>query len=108
MMAVKFPISQHCYGPISSTLGNRPQRTPVFSGLLSESQVENLQKIIRRLTGMLRWAAIFLVIAIIAALLGFTGIAGAAAEIARFLFFLFIAIFVILFLLVIFTGRKMF
>ena len=39
---------------------------------------------------MLKWAAIFLVIAIIAALFGFTGIAGAAADIAKFLFFLFI------------------
>jgi uncharacterized membrane protein YtjA (UPF0391 family) len=57
---------------------------------------------------MLRWAAIFFVIAIIAALLGFTDIAGAAADIARFLFFLFIAIFVILFLLAIFAGKKMF
>jgi len=36
---------------------------------------------------MLKWAAIFLVIAIVAALLGFTGIAGAATDIARFLFF---------------------
>jgi len=34
---------------------------------------------------MLRWAAIFLVIALIAALLGFTGIAGAAADIAKFM-----------------------
>ena len=57
---------------------------------------------------MLKWAAIFLVIAIIAAILGFTGIAGAAADIAKFLFFLFIAIFVIVFLLAIFAGRKMF
>jgi uncharacterized membrane protein YtjA (UPF0391 family) len=57
---------------------------------------------------MLRWAAIFLVIALIAALLGFTGIAGAAADIARFLFFLFIAIFVILFLLALFVGSRIF
>ena len=56
---------------------------------------------------VLRWTVIFLVIAIIAALLGFTGIAGAAADIAKFLFFLFIAIFVIIFLLAMFTGRKM-
>jgi uncharacterized membrane protein YtjA (UPF0391 family) len=56
---------------------------------------------------MLRWAAIFFVIAIIAALLGFTGIAGAAADIARFLFFLFVAIFVVLFLLGVFAGKKM-
>ena len=88
-------------------MGNIPQRTDRISSLASGSyRSETFKKIIRRLTGMLRWAAIFLVIAIIAALLGFTGIAGAAAEIARFLFFLFIAIFVVLFLLVVFTGRK--
>ena len=55
---------------------------------------------------MLRWAAIFFVIAIIAALLGFTGIAGAAADIAKFLFFLFLAIFVIVLLIGLFVGRK--
>ena len=43
---------------------------------------------------MLRWAAIFLVIALLAALFGFTGIASAAAGIAKVLF----AIFLILFL----------
>jgi uncharacterized membrane protein YtjA (UPF0391 family) len=56
---------------------------------------------------MLRWAALFFVIAIIAAVLGFGGIAGAAADIAKFLFFLFIAIFVVLFLLAIFVGKRM-
>jgi len=56
---------------------------------------------------MLRWAAIFFVIAIIAALLGFTGVAGAAANIAVFLFYLFVAIFVILLLLGLFAGRKL-
>ena len=55
---------------------------------------------------MLKWAAIFLVIAIVAALLGFTGIAGAATDIARFLFFLFLAICVIMFVLGISTGRR--
>src|ERR1051325_152194 len=35
---------------------------------------------------MLRWAAIFFVIAIIAALLGFTGVAGGGAQIAELLF----------------------
>ena len=56
---------------------------------------------------MLRWAAIFFVIAIIAALFGFTGIAVGAAEVAKFLFFLFITIFVVVLLLGIFAGRKM-
>jgi len=41
---------------------------------------------------MLRWAVIFLVIALVAALFGFTGIAAAAAGIAKFLFFLFLVI----------------
>jgi len=44
---------------------------------------------------MLKWAAIFLVIALIAAVFGFGGIAAGATEIAKILFFLFIAIFVI-------------
>ena len=37
---------------------------------------------------VLKWSAIFLVIALIAAGLGFTGIAEGAAGIAKFLFFL--------------------
>jgi uncharacterized membrane protein YtjA (UPF0391 family) len=47
---------------------------------------------------MLRWAVIFLVIALVAALFGFTGIATAAAGIAKFLFFLFLAVCLILFI----------
>jgi uncharacterized membrane protein YtjA (UPF0391 family) len=56
---------------------------------------------------MLRWAAIFFVIAIVAALLGFTGVAGAAANIAVFLFYLFVAVFVVLLILGIFAGRRL-
>jgi uncharacterized membrane protein YtjA (UPF0391 family) len=44
---------------------------------------------------MLRWAAIFFVIAIIAAVFGFTGIAAGAAEIAKILFFVFLLVFVV-------------
>jgi uncharacterized membrane protein YtjA (UPF0391 family) len=83
------------------------QFTPAFHVAIPEYSNKNKQLTKKRETHMLRWAAIFLVIAVIAALLGFTGVAGAAAEIARFLFFLFIAIFVIIFLLAVFTGRKM-
>jgi uncharacterized membrane protein YtjA (UPF0391 family) len=54
---------------------------------------------------MLRWAAIFLVIAIIAAIFGFGGVAGTAVGIAKVLFFVFIAICVILFLVGLFAGR---
>lgn len=42
---------------------------------------------------MLRWAIIFLVIALIAAAFGFTGIEFAAAGIAKVLFFIFIVLF---------------
>ncbi len=43
---------------------------------------------------MLKWAAIFLVIALVAALFGFTDIAEGAASIAQFLFFIFVVLFV--------------
>jgi uncharacterized membrane protein YtjA (UPF0391 family) len=56
---------------------------------------------------MLRWAAIFFVIALVAAVLGFGQIAGAAANIAIFFFYLFVAIFVVLLLLGLFAGRKL-
>jgi len=55
---------------------------------------------------MLRWAVIFLVIALAAALFGFTGIASAAAGIAKFLFFLFLVMCLIFFIIGISVGRK--
>jgi uncharacterized membrane protein YtjA (UPF0391 family) len=51
---------------------------------------------------MLRWALIFLVVAIIAAVFGFGGIAGEATWIARVLFFVFLIVFVISLI----TGRR--
>jgi uncharacterized membrane protein YtjA (UPF0391 family) len=44
---------------------------------------------------MLRWALIFLVLALVAGVFGFGVVAGAAVDIARILFFLFIVLFVI-------------
>lgn len=44
---------------------------------------------------MLRWAVIFLLIAIIAAVFGFGGIAAAATDIAKILFFIFLVLFVV-------------
>jgi uncharacterized membrane protein YtjA (UPF0391 family) len=44
---------------------------------------------------MLRYALIFLVVAIVAGLFGFTGISLAAADIARVLFFIFIVLFAV-------------
>jgi uncharacterized membrane protein YtjA (UPF0391 family) len=55
---------------------------------------------------MLKWAALFLVIALGAALFGFTGIASAAAGIAKFLFFLFLVICLIFFIIGISIGKK--
>jgi uncharacterized membrane protein YtjA (UPF0391 family) len=53
---------------------------------------------------MLRWAAIFFVIAIVAAVFGFGGISEGAADIAKFFFFLFL----IGFLIVLVIGLKIF
>jgi uncharacterized membrane protein YtjA (UPF0391 family) len=44
---------------------------------------------------MLRWALIFLVVALIAAAFGFLGIATAAVGIARLIFFIFIVLFLL-------------
>ena len=53
---------------------------------------------------MLRWAAIFFVIAIIAAVFGFGGIAAGATEIAKILFFVFLVVFVITLVMGILRG----
>jgi len=55
---------------------------------------------------MLRWAVIFLVIALVAALFGFTGIAVAAAGIAKFLFFIFLVACLIFFIMAMTAGRR--
>jgi uncharacterized membrane protein YtjA (UPF0391 family) len=57
---------------------------------------------------LLKWAAIFFVIALIAAAFGFTGIAAGAAGIAKALFFLFLAIFFVLLIAGIVVGHKVF
>jgi uncharacterized membrane protein YtjA (UPF0391 family) len=51
---------------------------------------------------MLRYALIFLIVAIIAAALGFGGIAGTAGSIAKILFY----IFLVLFVLALIFGRR--
>ena len=57
---------------------------------------------------MLRWSAVFLVIAIIAATLGYGGIAADAAEIAKVLFFIFLGIFLLTLILGLVAGQKVF
>ena len=51
--------------------------------------------VISEVIEMLRWAVIFLVVALVAAILGFGGIAGVAATIAKWIFWLFVILFVI-------------
>jgi uncharacterized membrane protein YtjA (UPF0391 family) len=55
---------------------------------------------------MLKWAVIFLVLALVMAVLGFGGIAGAFIEIARILFWLTVIIFVILLVLGLTVYKK--
>jgi uncharacterized membrane protein YtjA (UPF0391 family) len=55
---------------------------------------------------MLRWALIFLVIALVAAALGFGGIAATAAGIAKILFYIFLALFLITLIAGLVGGRR--
>ena len=54
---------------------------------------------------MLRWALIFLVVALIAGLLGFGGIAGTSMGIAQILFFVFLVLFVVSLIMHLARGR---
>ena len=55
---------------------------------------------------MLRWALVFLVLALIAAALGFGGLAATSAGIAKLLFWVFIIIFAISFIAGFATGKR--
>ena len=55
---------------------------------------------------MLRWAVIFLVIALVAAVFGFGGIAATAAGIAKLLFYVFVALFLIALISGLVAGRR--
>jgi uncharacterized membrane protein YtjA (UPF0391 family) len=55
---------------------------------------------------MLRWALIFLVVALIAGLLGFTTVAGASIAIAKILFYVFVVLFVVSLVMHLVRGRS--
>lgn len=55
---------------------------------------------------MLRWALVFLVLALVAGLLGFTGIAGSSMYIAKILFFVFLVLFIVGLVYSLATGRR--
>jgi uncharacterized membrane protein YtjA (UPF0391 family) len=52
-------------------------------------------KVCKEEDAMLRWALIFLVVAIVAGIFGFAGIMVAAAGIAKLLFYLFLVLFLV-------------
>ncbi|MFU8830101.1 MAG: DUF1328 domain-containing protein [Phycisphaerales bacterium] len=54
---------------------------------------------------MLRWAAIFFIIAIIAAIFGFGNIAAGATDIAKILFFIFVVLLVLSLLANLIRGK---
>lgn len=54
---------------------------------------------------MLRWAAIFFIIAIVAAIFGFGNIADGATDIARILFFVFLILFLISVIMKLLKGK---
>jgi uncharacterized membrane protein YtjA (UPF0391 family) len=54
---------------------------------------------------MLRWALIFLAVALVTAMLGFTSVAGTAIGIAKILFYVFAALFLVSLLMQLFRGR---
>ena len=55
---------------------------------------------------MLRWAAIFFVIALVAFIFGASGIAGVSMEIGRILLFVFLILAALSFVVGMLTGRK--
>ena len=56
---------------------------------------------------MLKWAVVFLVIALVAALFGFTDIAAASAGIAKILFGIFLVLFLGALLIGLFVGKRL-
>lgn len=55
---------------------------------------------------MLRWALIFLLVAILAGFLGFGSLSGMAADIARILFYLFIVLLLVSVIMHLATGKR--
>ena len=55
---------------------------------------------------MLKWTAVFLVIALVAAIFGFGGVAEAAASIAKVIFFIFLALWLIAIILGVTIFKK--
>jgi uncharacterized membrane protein YtjA (UPF0391 family) len=86
--------------PLLSSPATRARKSlPVVPAVALDTKPPTAREAFRAFSweeaAVLRWALIFLVVALIAAVLGFGGIAGGAAEIAKILFYLFLVVFVI-------------
>ena len=57
---------------------------------------------------MLKWALVFLIVALIAGALGFTDVAAGAASIAKVLFAIFLVVFLVLVVIGIRAGQAIF
>lgn len=55
---------------------------------------------------MLRWALIFLVVALVAGVLGFTSVFGASLAIAKILFYIFVVLFLVSLVMSLFRGGR--
>lgn len=92
------------FGPTQDPDGEFRTKDPDRDGLGIRPQLES--QLWERWYFMLKWAVIFLIIALVAGVLGFTGIAGTAAGIAQFLFVLFLVVFAIMLIMGLAAGRK--
>jgi uncharacterized membrane protein YtjA (UPF0391 family) len=83
--------------PLAGTKpAQRPSQRTIRDGRGCTHSIEHPEAV------MLRWALIFLVVALISAALGFTGLAGAAAGMAQILFW----VFLVMFLIALILGRR--
>ena len=82
-----------------SRVAARTQTIRAFRFALRQALLINYKQ--RRST-MLRWALIFLAVAVVAAIFGFSGVAGVATNIAWVLF----VVFLILFVVSLIMGRR--
>src|SRR5215217_750454 len=93
-----------------SSMGDQPHRS-FLAGPIPFDRVRPVPVGTRRVgivpeVPMLRWALIFLIIALVAAALGFGGIAATAAGIAKILFYIFLVLFLIALIAGLAAGRK--
>ena len=92
-------------GPCSRRQGERPPGTWRLAGRFHDQDPTASSRSVWESEIMLRWAVVFLVIALVAAVLGFGGLAGTAVGIAKILFFVFLVLFAVSLVLNLLRGR---